>query len=107
MCSGLRASTHVTGAKAGRKLGRDPGAAFEGAHMAARVDDDPGTANPYMRAARPGLARRFGCHSVEVLSQQCFQIRQYWPIPGKSEHDPAAGDIFTYMRARSQRRFAY
>jgi hypothetical protein len=42
MCGCIGASTHVVGSKADWKFRRDPGTAFEGAHMAARVDDDFG-----------------------------------------------------------------
>ena len=42
MCGCFGTSTHVVGSKAGRKFRRDPGTAFKGAHMAARVDDDFG-----------------------------------------------------------------
>ena len=42
MCGCFGASTHVVGRKTGWEFRRDPGTAFEGAHMAARVDDDFG-----------------------------------------------------------------
>ena len=42
MCSCFGASTHVGGRKTGGEFRRDPGTAFKGAHMAARVDDDFG-----------------------------------------------------------------
>ena len=43
MCGCFGASLHVVGRKTDWEFRRDPGTAFKGAHMAARVDDDLGT----------------------------------------------------------------